>query len=130
MQHAPAASRSAGTQDGEQPRRQAGGRPWPKGVSGNPSGNKTNKRAASLFEEMVADLGGAAALSAIDRAMLEQAAHLLVRGQRAKDADIAIRLSNAAARLLARFKHAPKRDQRNDLGAYLKAQYGNDQPKA
>jgi hypothetical protein len=130
MQHAPAVNGSAGGQDGEQPRRRAGGKPWPKGTSGNPSGNKTNKRAAEMFEAMVADLGGAAELSAIDLAMLEQAAHLMVRSRTAKDADIAIRLSNAAARLLTRFKRVPKRDERNDLGAYLKTRYGHDQPKA
>ena len=91
-----------------QRRRRAGGRPWPPGVSGNPSGSKVNKRAAALFEAMAADFGGPDELSAIDKAMLEQASRLLVRSERTQDADIAIRLSNAAARLLASFRNGKR----------------------
>jgi len=77
------------------------GKPWPPGVSGNPTGSRTSKRALALFDAMAADFGGADALSAIDKTMLAQACRLLVRSERARDADIAVRLSNASARLLA-----------------------------
>jgi hypothetical protein len=85
----------------ENGRRRPGGRPWPKGVSGNPSGSQQSKRALALFDEMAADFGGVDALTAIDKTMLAQASRLLVRSERAKNADIAVRLSNASARLLA-----------------------------
>jgi hypothetical protein len=123
MEQPPAPS----AQNQEQHRRRAGGRPWPKGVSGNPSGLRVSKRATALFESMAADFGGADALSAIDRAMLWQACRLMVRGDRTQDADIAIRLSNASARLLTSVRNGkrPKRaDESNNLAAYLKAQYG------
>jgi hypothetical protein len=57
---------------------------------------------------MAADFGGPDELSAIDKAMLEQASRLLVRSERTQDADIAIRLSNAAARLLASFRNGKR----------------------
>jgi len=77
------------------------GRPWVPGQSGNPSGSRVSKRAVALFSAMAADFGGEAMLSAVDRTLLEQAACLLVRSERVKDPDSAVRLSNASARLLA-----------------------------
>jgi|ERR1700722_7409072 len=91
MEQPPAPS----AQNQEQHRRRAGGRPWPKGVSGS--------------------------------AMLWQTCRLMVRSDRTQDADIAIRLSNASARLLTSVRNGkrPKRaDESNYLAAYLKAQYG------
>lgn len=82
--------------------------PWPPGTSGNPSGSKLNKRVAALFDAMAADFEGT--LSAIDRTMLLQACRLLIRSERTPDADLAVRLSNAAARLLASLRSAKRRE--------------------
>jgi hypothetical protein len=76
------------------------GRPFPKGVSGNPSGKTLGKRYLALFADLARDLGGEDALSAIDRALLSQAVGLMVRAERVKDTDDAVRLANASARLL------------------------------
>jgi hypothetical protein len=69
-------------------------------VSGNPAGHAViGKRVSELFDAMAADfqepLGG------IERSLLLQAAKLLVRSERAKDGDIAVRCANAARRILA-----------------------------
>lgn len=85
--------------DGQRPK--VRGRPWTKGVSGNPSGSRVNKRAVVLAEQMAADFGGTSSLGAIDRAMIEQAAKLLIRTERVKDADTALRMSGEARRLLS-----------------------------
>ena len=86
----------------EDPQRQAPrGRPWPKGVSGNPSGRILGKRYLTLYGDLARDLGGEAALSAIERALLSQAVGLMVRAERVKETDDAVRLANASARLLA-----------------------------
>jgi hypothetical protein len=90
----------AATEQSEAQRPRHGGRPWPKGVSGNPSGSRANKRAVALFAEMANDFGGPSALSAIDRAMLDQAATLLARSRRVKDPDVALRMGGEARRLL------------------------------
>jgi hypothetical protein len=74
------------------------GRPWPKGVSGNSSGSRVSKRVVTLFSDMVTDFGGEAALLAVDRALLMQACRLMVRAERVKDADAAVRLSSEARR--------------------------------
>jgi hypothetical protein len=84
----------------EQRKRSWGGRPWPKGVSGNPSGSKVSKRVAILFEALADELGGAD-LSATDRALLMQACRLLVRSERVKEAEDAVKCANAARRILA-----------------------------
>jgi hypothetical protein len=76
------------------------GRPWAPGQSGNPSGSRVNTRASVLFDEIAAELGGAEALSAIDRTLLLQAARLLMRSQRIKEPDAAIRMSSEARRTL------------------------------
>ena len=85
-----------------------GGRPWPKGVSGNPSGNTMGKRAAELFAAMATDFPE---LSGIERSLLQQAAKLMARSERAKEATDAVRCANAAARLLASLKKS-KRDHK------------------
>jgi hypothetical protein len=91
-------------------RRRAGGRPWPKGTSGNPSGSRVNVRAVALFNELAADFGGVAALSALDRVLLSQACRLMARAARARDADAAVRLSSEARRaLLSLRKRVPGR---------------------
>jgi hypothetical protein len=79
-------------------RRHHGGRPWPKGVSGNPSGSKLSKRFAELFAAVRAEFGDAA-LSASDRALLEQACRLMAR--RMRDEENSIKATNAARRIIA-----------------------------
>jgi hypothetical protein len=77
------------------------GRPFSKGVSGNPHGSASIRvRAAELYAEMVVDF---AEMSAIDVVMLRRASLLLARSERfrsARDADIALRMSGEARRLL------------------------------
>ena len=85
----------------EQRKRKPGGRPWPKGVSGNPSGSKVSKRVTTLFEALANEYGGAD-ISATGRALLMQACRLLVRSEREKEAEVAVKLANAARRILAR----------------------------
>jgi hypothetical protein len=87
------------------------GRPFPKGVSGNPSGRTVGKRYLTLFADLSRDLGGEAALSAIDRALLSQAVGLMVRAERVKETDDAVRLANASARLLATLRNTKRQRQ-------------------
>lgn len=77
------------------------GRPWPKGVSGNPSGRTLGKRYLALFADLARDLGGENALTGIERALIGQACQLMLRSERVCDADDAVRLANAASRILA-----------------------------
>jgi hypothetical protein len=102
------------------------GRPWPPGTSGNPNGRRSmSKRAAMLFQALAADFGGVDALSAIDRALLEQGCRLLVRAERAKDADAVVRLSSEARRglvaLRRRRESAPRKESTPTLEEYLDA---------
>jgi hypothetical protein len=85
-------------------RRHNGGRPWPKGVSGSPSGSKLSKRFAELFAAARAEFGDAA-LSASDHALLEQACGLMAR--RMRDEENSIKATNAARRLHKRYGHTP-----------------------
>jgi hypothetical protein len=74
-------------------RRHHGGRPWSKGVSGNPSGSRISKRFAELHASMLAEFAYTT-LTPSDRALLEQAARLLAR--RMRDDNNAIKATNAA----------------------------------
>lgn len=115
MQSAAAAEQS----DGQRPPARRG-RPWPKGVSGNPSGSRVNTRAVVLFAEMANDFGGGDALSGVDRAMLMQACRLMARGARAKSADDAVRLTSEARRILQSLrKSAPKHAAGPTLAEFL-----------
>jgi hypothetical protein len=107
------------------------GRPWPPGTSGNPSGSTVSKRVTVLFDAMLADFGEGA-LSAIDSAMLLQACRLLVRSERTADADSAVRLSNAAARLIAGLRSAKRREPAGETFADIaaRAQEEADQRRA
>jgi hypothetical protein len=83
----------------DQPQRRVPrGRPWPKGVSGNPAGIRVGKQALAMFEQIEGELGGVG--SVIDRTLLLQACRLLVRAARLKDHDAAIRMSSEARRTL------------------------------
>ena len=90
------------------------------GVSGNPSGGTRSKRFLALRGDIVADLGGEDMLTGIDRVIVEQAVALLIRSEKAKDGNDAVRASNAASRLLATLTakrkarepaHVPLREQ-------------------
>ena len=98
---------AAATPQGDEQHSKLRGRPWPKGVSGNPSGSRTSKRAVLLADEMAADLGE---LNAIERTMLAQACKLLIRSERVKDLSVATRMSSEARRLLELLRRhaAPK----------------------
>ena len=78
--------------------------PWQPGQSGNPLGRF--KHVFELFDAMTADLGD---LTGIDQALLWQAAKLMARSERSKDANEAVRLANASARLLASLSTKKKR---------------------
>lgn len=76
------------------------GKPWKPGQSGNPSGSTKSKRYLELYADIVNDIGGEGGLSGIDRCLAAQVVGLLIRGEKAGDADEAVRCANSAARLL------------------------------
>jgi hypothetical protein len=82
-------------------RRPATGRPFPRGVSGNPAGKGFVKdRAEALYVVMAADIQPQ---TATDELLLRHAALLLARAQRIrnrKDIDASCRLSSEARRLI------------------------------
>jgi hypothetical protein len=93
-------------------KRKPGGRPFQPGVSGNPSGvakHPASARIAELIDQWTADFDGR--LTAIERSLLQQAARLLVKAERTKNPDIAVRASSAASRMLASVR-IKKRDRR------------------
>jgi len=90
--------------------------PFHPGQSGNPGGR--SKRIPELFEQMAADLGE---LTGIERAVLWQAARLMARSERSKDANDAVRLANAAARLLASLSRTKGQRGRPGYSAMLSA---------
>jgi len=89
------------------------------GVSGNPRGRVSRKHIEEKARELSAELGDYDRMSAIDRALLEQAATLLLR--RPKNAEDVVRVSNSIARLLSvvRRRHPPRRSKRGSLDAHL-----------
>jgi hypothetical protein len=90
-------------QPSDQPRRRRGaGRPFPKGVSGNPSGSKQPKRYLEILGCVLADLGvgGLGELSGLDRLAVEQVVQQLRRAERAKDHAEAARCSRTAQQWL------------------------------
>jgi hypothetical protein len=93
----------------EPAKRRPSGTPWPKGVSGNPSGSTVSKRFAALYDAMLAEFGDAV-LTASDRALLSQACRLLCR--RMRDDEVAVKASNAARHIIdglrERYKATPR----------------------
>ena len=69
------------------------GRPFQKGVSGNPSGSKQSKRYIELRASIVGDLGE---LSGLDQVAVDQIVRALIRAERAKDHAEAARCSRNA----------------------------------
>ena len=91
---------AAATEQQEPQRRKPRGRPWPPGVSGNPRGRR-GARFATLFADLAAELGP---LTAIERQQLAQAVRLMIRLDREKDAQTAVKLQNAIDRALRPFR--------------------------
>jgi hypothetical protein len=90
------------------------GRPFAPGVSGDPTGGRATKalihqRVTALVEEWTADFEGG--VTSIERSLLQQAARLLIRAERTHDADVAVRASSVAQRMLGsvRTKRRSKR---------------------
>jgi Family of unknown function (DUF5681) len=92
-----------------------------RGQSGNPSGRQRPKRFIELREQIVRDLGGFDALSGIDAVIVDQAVTLLLKAERTRDVNLAVRASNAGARLLGSLRHTKRRHANNTLGDILKA---------
>jgi hypothetical protein len=90
----------------EQKPRRVYGRPFVPGVSGNPLGRaRRTPRFAELYDGIAADYGGPAALTTLQRTVLAQGVRLMIRAERAQNADMAVRLTHAAARMLAALQH-------------------------
>jgi hypothetical protein len=107
------------------------GRPFPKGVSGNPHGSgSVRTRAAELYAEMAVDFG---TLTAVDRVLLRRASLLLARSERirsARDADVSLRMSSEARRTLMTLRrhHAAAPRDEPVLSQVLAARYGTGRP--
>jgi hypothetical protein len=101
------------------------GRPFPPGVSGNPLGPHAvvKERVEALVGQWVADFPE---LTAIERSLLQQAAQLLVRAERIKDHDVAVRASNSAARLLASLRKKRSKPGRPPLRERLAAELAGE----
>jgi hypothetical protein len=117
---------AASEQRGEK-RHQVRGRPFARGISGNPKGRAAiRERAAELYATMAPDFGE---LSATDTVLLNQACLLLARSERVhrvRDIDVGVRMSGEARRLLLSLqrKRGRERDaERPSLSEYLAATY-------
>jgi hypothetical protein len=81
--------------------RRSRGRPFVKGVSGNPNGSRLIiERRGRMEAEIAADLGGN--LSAVDRVLLSRGVELLTRKPRSHTD--AVRLVNAATRIIDKLR--------------------------
>lgn len=77
-----------------------------KGQSGNPLGMKVQgRRFSELYNDIAELFGGLAALSPFQKILLRQGVRLLVKAEKEKDGDLAVRLSNACMRALAGMQH-------------------------
>ncbi len=77
------------------------GRPWPKGVSGNPAGSRVqDSRRQALQIEITAELGGQ--VSPADKLLLQRAVELLTR--RAKSHVDSVRGINLAHRIIGELR--------------------------
>ena len=80
---------------------------WQKGQSGNPGGRyvtRAARRAAELCAALLAELGGAEALSLMDRTLLELACSMMAEAKTSKSQEQKVRLSNAANRNLGKLR--------------------------
>jgi hypothetical protein len=110
MEHTANAAQTVQSEPTPEARRHHGGSPWPKGVSGNPSGNKNPKRFAELHTAMLAEFEYTV-LTASDRALLEQAARLMAR--RMRNDENAIKATNAARIIITTLHTRHKRAHRD-----------------
>ena len=85
------------------------GRPFPPGVSGNPTGSKIGKRVTELYEGMLADFPEP---SSFECTLLLSAARMLARSERVQKSEDAVRCSNAAVRLLRSLRVARRKGGR------------------
>jgi hypothetical protein len=99
------------------PRRNGLHPPWRPGESGNPHGRAV--RAVTLFQQMAPDFGE---LTAVDAALLLQACRLIARSERASDANEAVRLANASARMLASLSKKKRKPGRPPLRERMTAE--------
>jgi hypothetical protein len=90
---------------------------WLPGVSANPSGR--GYRLPAMVAKIVADLGGESRVTAASLLLIEQACRLKIKAERAKDANSAVRLANASARLLSKVVLKPE-PQPLSYAEYLK----------
>jgi hypothetical protein len=116
---------AANQREGQQ-RAQPRGRPFPPGVSGNPSGAQTTpRRAAELYEALARDF---AHLSSGDAVLLQQAARSFARAERPTcGGDEAVRLVALGHRILVslRKRAAPAAQSAQEaLAQYLAQNYG------
>jgi hypothetical protein len=95
-------------------------RPWPKGVSGNPSGR--SKRYQELFTVIAAEVGGECGLSPMQREYISRAAESMRRAEHAKDNNERVRLTRCAMGLIDRV-----RDMRRERERALSASSTLDQ---
>src|SRR5262249_751462 len=104
-------------------RRRGAGRPFPKGVSGNPRGSRVIiERRAAIEADLVGDMGGD--ISAADRVLLSRGVELLTRKPRSHTD--AVRLVNAGTRIIDKLhskyaKREPERRSLPSLSELLKA---------
>jgi hypothetical protein len=70
---------------------------------------RTVRRSLELYDIWLADLGGETALSPMDRTFLAQACRLMARAEECKEPFDAVRLSNAAARMLGNLRDRDRR---------------------
>lgn len=74
------------------------GKPWPKGTSGNPAGGSVlSSRAEALYAEISSEMG---TLSAVDRALLQQASNMLTRAKTTRNPKLVVPYFNAGLRAL------------------------------
>jgi hypothetical protein len=96
------------------------GKPWLKGQSGNPQGGRIrSRRIDALYADLAADLGGASTLTAVQNTLVRQAARMLARAERERDAEHCVRLTNCASRLLASLRNGRRKPAAPSLEAHL-----------
>jgi hypothetical protein len=77
---------------------------------GNPVGRRLQgKRFTELLDGLAAVFGGASGLTSVQTIMLGQAARLLMRAERERNAEDAVRLSNAAVRILGSLRNGRRK---------------------
>jgi hypothetical protein len=104
-----------------------GGHRIPKGQSGNPGGRymtRAVRRSMELYAALLVDLGGDEALSLMDKTFLAQACRLMAQAETNKNPEDAVRLSNAAARMLGKLRDMRRKAAELTFSEYLAR--GND----